>query len=58
MPTIYAVVRCYNRHSKESEIQFDWFPIYPDRGRKWVSFVLQQNADGSPWKPGKEIGFA
>ena len=43
---------------RKVKYSFYRFPIDPDRQLRWVSFVLQQNADGSPWKPGKEIGFA
>ena len=32
---------------------FNQFPTDPDRRRRWVSFVSQQNADGTLWKLGE-----
>ena len=53
MPTTCYVVGCYNYHSKDSIYSFYRFPTDPDRQRRWVSFVSQQNADGTLWKPGE-----
>ena len=54
IPTTCAVIGCYNHHFKESEYGFYQFPTDPDKQHMWVSYLSRQNADGSPWKPGKE----